>query len=353
MSDSSLGKSVLKQTSSGFRNVAGVEQLEREVQEQAEEEEEEESDSSDQDDDDLEDERGISVKFKSERSLASVKVMTDRSGRVYDDWADIGYFLRYWDIGFVKSKSLTSLRDRLKDVKDPLNRPGVVVRFLIQEKFNVSKAERQFRAMIEWTSNRETLKKGYHPPPELLEKYPGAMMKGTDHDDDPVYVSRLGITDLSGLTDKYGKDEMLNYEIFRRESTMYGTWQKEWSIKAGRPFRDILVIEDLCDLSPKDIPKAVAAIFGAADLDQTYYPCVAKKIVIIRAPAHFRAAWTLAKRSIPKAIRETIRVYGNSDYLKRLEAYVDLDLLPPSINPDGKGELIEGMSSTLKGGEVG
>mmetsp|Transcript_29288 Transcript_29288/g.48405 ORF Transcript_29288/g.48405 Transcript_29288/m.48405 type:complete len:346 (+) Transcript_29288:89-1126(+) len=340
MSDSNGGKSILKNSSSFGRNTASVAELEREIQQES---------SSDDGD---EEERGFGVKFRSERSIASVKHMTDRSGRVYDDWADVGYFLRYWGIGFSSSKTLTNLRDRLKDLKsNPLNRPGVVVRYLVQEKFNVNKAEKAFRDMVQWRERCHALQKDYEPPAELLEKYPGAILKDTDNDDDPIFLSRLGVTDLTGLANKYGSDEMLNYEIFRRESILNGTWQKEWSLKAGRPFKNILVIEDLDNLSSKQgISKVIAAIFGAAVLDQTYYPCVAKQIIVIRAPAHFRAAWTLAKRSIPKALRETIQVYGTSDYLKQLSAHVDLDSMPPCINPKGKGELLEGMSLSLEGG---
>jgi hypothetical protein len=331
-------------------NVACVEEIEDELQEE---------ESSSDDDSFDEEERGFGgrggfsgggggggggVKFRSE-------LMSDRHDRVYDDWADVGFFLRYWEIGFAQSKTLTSLRDRLKDIKShPLNRPGVVVRFLVLEKFNVNKAERRFRHMISWRAQCAALQKDYVPPPELLEQYPGAILKDTDNDDDPIFLSRLGVADLAGLTAKHGSDALLNYDIFRRESTMHGKWQADWSLKAGRPFRDMLIIEDLHNLTSKGVSKVIAAIFGAAELDQTYYPCMTKEIVIIRAPAHFRAAWALAaKRSLPKAIRQKVHVYGTSDYLEKLEKYMSVDSLPPCINPKGKGEVIGGMSPNLDG----
>lgn len=323
----------------GLRGLTDVEDLEREAAQR--------DDASSDDDDDA---RG-GVKFRSIRSLEHVKFMSERHNRIYDDWADVGFFLRYWDIGFSQSDTLTKLRDRLKDVKDPLNRPGIVVRFLVLEKFSVNKAEKRFRDMITWRMQCAALQKGYKPPQELLKHYPGALLKETDKDGDPVFISRLGVTDLAGLTEKFGADELYNYEVFRREFTMVGEWQQEWSKKEGRPFRDIVVIEDMQHLSSKGMSKYIAAIFGAAELDQTFYPEVAKVIVLIRCPKSFRAAWTLGKRSLPKSLRERIEVCGNSDYLKHLEEYVELKDLPPCINPNGgKGELLEGMSPSLDGG---
>jgi hypothetical protein len=359
MADSDTAASPSQSPSEGESQSQSVEELKLELK--GEGEIQEESESSDDDDSFDEEERGFGdrskvaagrggVKFRSERSLATVKLMSDRHDRVYDDWADVGFFLRYWEIEFAQSKTLTGLRDRLKDVKSPLNRPGVVVRFLVQEKFHLAKAEKRFRDMIAWRIKCPALQTGYAPPPDLLEKYPGAILKDTDNDDDPIFVSRLGVTDLAGLTTTRS-DELFNYDVFRREFIMKAgsKWQADWSLKAGRPFRDILIIEDLHHLSSKGIPKAIAAIFGAAELDQTYYPRLAKEIVIIRAPAQFRAAFTLSKRTLPKAIREKIHVYGTSDYLEKLQKYMAVESLPPCINPKGKGECLEGLSPSLDG----
>ena len=77
----------------------------------------------------------------------------------------------------------------------------------------------------------------YKPPEDLVQKYPGAILMGQDKQGDPVFMSRMGATDTSGMLKKYGHADMLRYVIYKRENVLTGTWLKEWEEESRRPIR--------------------------------------------------------------------------------------------------------------------
>jgi hypothetical protein len=295
------------------------------------------------------------VRFRTMTSMESIIPDPPEDVIPQDDWENIAYFARYWDLDFSQGSALTELRDKIQDVDHNYNRPNVVIRYLRTQKFNVAKAEKMFRDSIAWREQHgvDTMVHEYKPPEELLEKYPGAILAGRDKDGDPVFMSRMGVTDISGMLKKYGHADMLRYEIYKRESALRGTWLKEWQEESRRPIRQLLVIEDLDGLSRKIISSKVAALYGdAMHLDQNNYPDSAKKIIIIRTPAIFRAVWALVKRFFPDFMQQKMEFAGYHNYLQVLEKYLDLEILPPCVNPDGKGQAVPDMPPNFDGGKV-
>ena len=321
-----------------------------------------EGEGEDEDEDEDEDEgsengnfdRNSRVRFRSERGNTVIPAAV-LSNIPEDAWHNVAYYIRYWNLDFVQGKAFTDLRDRLNDVHHEYNRPGVCVRYLRTKHFNVKKAEKMFRDSLIWRADHQVdkLMLEYEPPTEILEKYPGAILKGCDKDGDPVFLSRMGVTDVPGLLQKYGHDGMIRYEIYKRESAMQGSWLPEWEQKSHRPIRHILIIEDLHGLGRKLLSSKIAGLYGdAMDVDQNHYPDSAKKIIIIRTPLIFRAVWTVVKRFFPDFIQRKMEFTGCNNYLEVLEKYMDLDILPPCINPDGHGEAAPGMPPSFAGGEI-
>ena len=71
------------------------------------------------------------------------------------------------------------------------------------------------------------------------------------------------------------------------------------------------MIEDLDGLSRKIISSKIAALYGdAMNMDQNMYPDCAKKIIIIRTPAIFRAVWSLVKRFFPDFVQQKMAFVG-------------------------------------------
>lgn len=273
-----------------------------------------------------------------------------------DCWENVDFFTRYWNLNEEESTKLLELQDELQDVDHALNTPNFAIRFLRTKAFHVAKAATMFRDMVAWRMGNsvDTLCKDYEPPTKLYNMYPGAILRGTDHHGDPIFLSRMGVTDLPGLLQVYGHEELLRFEIFKRESACNGTWLHAWEQRQGRPIRQITVIEDLHGLSRRIICSKVAQLYGAAmELDQSNYPDLAKKIYVIRAPAIFRAVWSMAKHFFPPFIRDKMEFCGSHDYLNVLEENMDLSILPPCIHPKGgRGEAAPGFSPNFEGGRV-
>lgn len=142
-----------------------------------------------------------------------------------DTWLHIDYYSQYWNLTTSQSKALMELRDRLVDVTNlGLNRPMNVVRYLRAQAYSPSLAEVMFRNMLAWreTNRVDTfiMTKDYTPPQDLVDRYPGAILKGNDLRGDPIFVNRTGVTDIVGLLETYGQEAMIQYEIYRRESGM-------------------------------------------------------------------------------------------------------------------------------------
>ena len=295
------------------------------------------------------------VRFRTMTSMETVIPDAPEEISPEDVWDNIAYFARYWNLDFAQGTALKELRDKLQDVDHHYNRPNVVIRYLRTQKFNIAKAEKMFRDSLAWRMHHgvDTMMDDYKPPEDLLQKYPGAILMGLDRDGDPVFMSRMGATDISGMLKKYGHADMLRYEIYKRESALCGAWLKEWEDESRRPIRQLLVIEDLDGLSRKIISSKVAALYGdAMHIDQNMYPDSAKKIIIIRTPAVFRAVWALVKRFFPDFMQQKMEFAGYHNYLQVLEKYLDPEILPPCVNPDGKGGAVPDMPQNFEGGKI-
>jgi hypothetical protein len=60
----------------------------------------------------------------------------------------------------------------------------------------------------------------------------------------------------------------------------------------------------------------------------------------------------MIKFAFPKNAQKKMIFTSPSNYLEILEKYVDLDVLPPCIYPEGKGDVAIGMSPHLDGGLI-
>ena len=273
---------------------------------------------------------------------------------IEDAWENVDFFIQYWNLSEQETANFLEVRDRLSDIQHPLNRPGAVVRYMRARSFHVDRSESMIRETVAWRAQNgvDSILKDYNPPQEILRHYPGAILKGTDRTGDPIFVSRTGVTDLHGMVEKYGEEEMIRYEIYRREAALEGAWVREWENNAGRPIQRTLVIEDLHGLNMRHLAKKVTKFYGlVCDIDAKYYPETNKKIVIIRAPAAFRLIWAVVKHFFDPSVVSKMEFCGEQ-FHDVLGKYVDLHVLPPCIFPEGKGEAVEGLPPRFEGGNL-
>jgi hypothetical protein len=260
-----------------------------------------------------------------------------------------------WELSEDEQNELVDLQKRLHDVQSPLNHWRELVRFLRARPGNITAAETMFRQMVKWRTVHQVddILSTYTPPSEMIRYYPGALLEGFDREGDPIFVSRLGVTDGVGLLQRYGKDEMIRHAIWIRELVVQKV--KEMEEKRGRPVRRICLVEDLHGLSLKTHGhRALLSVYGEImRLDQDNYPETAKKLLIVRAPTLFRMIWSMAKHFFDPGVVRKMVFCGVNDYQTVLEQYVEIEVLPEEIVPViGRGKAVEGMPSNFSGGRL-
>merc|ERR1712176_1001887 len=241
------------------------------------------------------------------------------------------------------------------DVNHWRNSPEYVVRFMKVHPKNLKAAEDMFRKMIEWRieNDVDTILEDYTPPQEILDFHPGAMLYGLDRDGDPIYVERLGVTDVVHLYKKYGKDEMMKYAIWIREMNTSSAWKKDYEAKHGRLLKQYNVLQDVHGLNRSHLNFKVLSDYGAVvRMDQDNYPEVAKRIFVIRAPSLFRFFWSAMKVFFDKSMVDRMKFCGNQTYKTELMEYLDLEVLPNAMLEEGKGKAAKGFPPKFEGGKV-
>lgn len=297
-----------------------------------------------------------------------------------ESWNDeaIQYTIDLWGLSETEQDGLRELKQRLfmnnsmgkggnKEDTDTVNPtadivrshwknvPGIVVRFLLARSGDVDAAEKMFRNMIQWRleNKADTILQDYDPSPTLKEYIPGAMLKGLDRENDPIYVTRMAVTDGPGLLKRFGAEELIRYNIWIREVTSRGKWLKEYEADQGHPVKQATIIEDLGGASLYASTSLVNLYRVIMRLDQDNYPETKKRLIIINTPLLFRATWTIAKHFFDSSIVNKMIFSGSSNYKEVLEKYIDPSILPPEIYPGlGKGGVATGMTYNFIAGKV-
>ena len=239
----------------------------------------------------------------------------------------------------------------------PMNRPVHVVRLLRECRGNLARAEHKFRIMMQWRIEEQVddILEDYVPAHPLMAKYvPSTILDGYDREGGTIWIERPGATDSCGLTRAFGIDELLRYSIYLREASYRGAFAEDYQRRnEGRNPTGTTAIIDLQGLSWQHIkPGKLALLKEGLRLTQIGYAGTGKRIIIIRAPAMFAAAWKVAQQFCGERLKKKMIFTTNDNYVEILEKYIDLDLLPPSIYPQGKGHGGIGMPNHLDGGKV-
>jgi CRAL/TRIO domain len=75
-------------------------------------------------------------------------------------------------------------------------------------------------------------------------------------------------------------------------------------------------------------------------------------MIVIRAPSLFNVVWGVCKYVFPKNALKKMVFSGPRNYLEVLDGFVDRNVLPPCIVPDGRGLVAVDMPSNLDGGII-
>lgn len=266
----------------------------------------------------------------------------------------------------VEQNKLRELGTRLSDVDHWKNDPFDAVRFLHQNDMDVDQAEDLFRAMVKWRLENDIdgFMDRYQEPSELFWHSPFALLSGLDRDGDPIFVQRHGHFDAVGYYKQAGPQAMLDGNLFLSElvsrrdlASKKLRWQQDYyEPLAGRRFRQFTVIVDLQGLSASLLrPTLIDLLRQSSHIGQNYYPGLAKRAIIVRAPKIFRMAWGLVKHFYDEQVTRRLVFVTQDNYMEVLEEYVDPRHLPPCVNPeDGTGRTMPGYFENvqLEGGKL-
>lgn len=264
-----------------------------------------------------------------------------------------------WELSSSDRENLIDLGTRLQDITySSKNKPADVVRFYVANSGDIARAERQFRKMVAWRMHNDVdhILRNYHPPDDLVNHYPGAVLEGLDKVGDPIFVSRIGVTDAAGMLRRYGHNEMIKHAIWLREMLCTGDWIQQYELTNGRPVKRAIVIEDVDQLQLFQIvsnPPLLSLYAEVMRLDQDNYPEAAKTIFILRAPTLFRIVWNIVQHFFDANVRSKMVFTSRSNYMEVLAEYLDLSVLPHCVVPGiGKGVALPGMPQDFHGGRL-
>jgi len=263
-----------------------------------------------------------------------------------DPWSKeiVQQFVTSWKITDEQVENLWSLQRKLVDLDHWKNEPETVLRFMFAPT-GYDAAEGCLRTMVQWRldNNIDTILQDYTPPQKLLENASAAMLHGFDRDGDPIYVERGGATDAGALLKEFGQDEIVKYAIWTRELHTRGAWIERFERLQTRRIRAITVVYDLKGLCTSHMNRKVLDLFGEVmKVSHANYPGPIKRIIIIRAPSIFRYIWAVVKHFFRQSARDKM-IFANKNYLEVLDKFIDRSVLPPSIAPDGRGQVAIGQ----------
>ena len=263
--------------------------------------------------------------------------------------------IQAWKLTSEETRRLRIVGEKLKDLHHhPWVNPDVVLGYMLRSG-GFQHAEVNVRKTIHWRTQHQVdnLLKSYQPNPVLLDYTPLAFLQGCDKDGDPIYCERGGAIDALGMLKRFSREELDRYAIWLREVQSHGDWVKDFQNKSSKKITKVTVIYDLKGLSSRHLnPKVLGWFKQYMELTGLYYPAPIKRVIIIRAPAVFRGIWKAVKHCFSAECREKMIFAGPKDHLEILSKYMDLDVLPPCINPEGRGTTAIGMPPSLEGGKI-
>ena len=285
-----------------------------------------------------------------------------------DPWSErkLQEIIRLWELSTADENRLRALHHKLRDIQHPWNSPDVILGFAFSDDDNdndkddhdkgFKTTEKRFRKMIQWRNQHriDDLLTSYQPHPLLLNNSPMAFLKDYDRDGDPIYIERGGAVDVRGLLKRFSKNELMRHCLWLREVQSSGDWTVEYERRQGHAIRTITVVYDLQGLCGRHLQPNVISFFQQfMKLTEDYYPGPIKRMIIIRSPHIFRIGWQTIKHFFSETCREKMIFTGDHDYLSVLDKYMDIDILPPCINPtSGRGTTAVGMPKNMNGGII-
>ena len=211
-----------------------------------------------------------------------------------------------------------------------LNTRWCLLRFCRARNFDIHKIEHMMRNMFEWrhlVDFKRIFSKDHSEYIEI-EKCCVSGCYNVDRVGRPVFIERLGLTDINELLkDKYAQLKV-DYFIQRIERQIFIQLPLASQL-AGRRIDKIFMIMDFKGVSTSMLigSKFKGFLRFLTKFSQDYYPELLGKCIIVNAPFVIKFLWTMVKLWLDKKTTDKIEIH-NSLPVKRLTEYIDPENLP-------------------------
>ncbi|XP_065203554.1 SEC14-like protein 1 [Planococcus citri] len=218
--------------------------------------------------------------------------------------------------------------------KGKLPSDSTLLRFLRARDFNLEKARDLLSHSLIWRKkhNVDQILSDYQMPQVISEYFPGGWHH-YDKDSRPLYILRLGQTDVKGLLKSVGENGLLKLAMHVCEEGLKLT--EEATRVSGLPVTTWSLLIDLEGLNMRHYWRpGIRALLHIIEIVEANYPETLGHVLIVRAPRVFPILWTIISTFIDERTRTKFLLYGGNDYQEEggLADYID-----PSIVPDFLG----------------
>lgn len=238
-----------------------------------------------------------------------------------------------------QQRTLTEFKLRIADVMKTDHDDFYLTKWLKARCFNLANAEKMYRESLAYREKMkvDSMATTYTPPKVLAEYFPGGYC-GYDRDGSPLCVELFGRYDMKGLMLSTRRSDLERLKLFQCE--MVTEECKRQSEKLGKRVDGISVIFDMENVGTKSLWRPGLEMYlHLIKVLEDNYPEMAKRLIIVNAPAIFPFMYRLARHLLSEDMKKKIFVLG-SNYKTELLKFVDADQLPAYLggtltDPDG------------------
>ncbi|KFD58027.1 hypothetical protein M514_01260 [Trichuris suis] len=228
----------------------------------------------------------------------------------------------------IEETMIEQIRKELPDIKNTNITDGSILRWLRSASGNVSVTVEALRKHLifrkAWGLDGllTTWKK-----PEVLTKYYGHGLPGTDREGSPILFTLLGNTDVEGLFTSCQSQDFVKMSLTHIEEALAKA--EEAAKKNGKPYEKVLLIIDLDNMTTSHytFKPFTCSYLTLLALFQDNYPGVFKKIIVIKAPTIAKIAYNLLLPFLSSETEKLIEMSSDT-WKESLFQHIDPDQWP-------------------------